>query len=189
MTIKMKNSACIKCEVDNKTDSSDLTNLSKNSSSFETKSVVDMGVSFTEWVTLAAIVAVRAGAVVNTSVEVLSGVVVFNAEVTDTLNPNPFKMSLNGSSAALDSNSPRAALYCALCCLQTWIPSNHVWPIFLLLLFPALPQFLYQDPPRPQQLFLRDFLTEPHTEHAEMAAVVVCAGLFLQAAVPSVHLY
>ena len=102
----MKNSACMMCEVNNETES-DLASLSKNSS-FSTKSVVDMGVSFTEWVILAAIVAVRAvegvllvevsalvgaGAVVNTSVEVLS-VVVFNEATVDTLSC--FKMSLSG---------------------------------------------------------------------------------------------
>jgi hypothetical protein len=75
--------------------------------------------------------------------------------------------------------------------LQAWIPSNHVWSNFLLFLFPEVPQFLYQEPPRPQQLFLRDFLTEPHTAHVLLlAAFVVAAGCTfgLQALAPSVHL-
>ena len=37
----------------------------------------------------------------------------------------------------------------------------------------ARPQFLNQDPPRPQQLFLPDFPMVPHAGHAGMIVAVV----------------
>ena len=45
---------------------------------------------------------------------------------------------------------------------------------------PALPQFLNQDPPRPQQLSLPDFSMVPHLGHTELVAVVVTAGVHMQ---------
>ena len=57
--------------------------------------------------------------------------------------------------------------------LQAWMPSDHVWSSFEL---PILPQFLNQDPPRPQQLILPDFLIVPHLEHAELIAIVAVAA-------------
>ena len=58
--------------------------------------------------------------------------------------------------------------------LQARMPSYHVWRSFAL---PALPQFLNQEPPRPQQLFLPDFAMVPHLGHAELMVVVVAAGV------------
>ena len=60
--------------------------------------------------------------------------------------------------------------------LQVWIPSYHVWWSFVL---PAPPQFLNQEPPRPQQLLLPDFVA-PHMGHTEIViVVVVSAGVFM----------
>ena len=60
---------------------------------------------------------------------------------------------------------------------QTWMPSYHVWRSFAL---PALPQFLNQEPPRPQQLLLPDFLMAPHVWHTGLAAVVIAtAGIYI----------
>ena len=46
--------------------------------------------------------------------------------------------------------------------LQAFAPSIHVCSAFL---FPEPPQFLYQAPPRAQQLTLPDFGNVPHFEH------------------------
>ena len=56
---------------------------------------------------------------------------------------------------------------------QAWMPSTHVCPRFAL---PALPQFLNQEPPRPQQLVLPDFPMVPHLGHTGIAVT------------PSVHM-
>ena len=58
--------------------------------------------------------------------------------------------------------------------LQDWMPSYHVCSTFAL---PALPQFLNQEPPRPQQLILPDFATVPHLEHMEPMVVVAAAAV------------
>ena len=50
------------------------------------------------------------------------------------------------------------------------MPSSHVWLCFVL---PPLPQFLNQEPPRPQQLAWPDFLMVPHLEHTDMLGDVV----------------
>ena len=54
--------------------------------------------------------------------------------------------------------------------LQAWIPSYHVWWSFAL---PELPQFLNQEPPRPQQLRLSDLPMVAHAGHAGMIVAVV----------------
>jgi len=54
------------------------------------------------------------------------------------------------------------------------------------LALPARPQFLNQEPPRPQQLIFPDFEMVLHLRHTELMMVdVVVAGL--QAATPSDH--
>ena len=57
--------------------------------------------------------------------------------------------------------------------LQARMPSYHVCPGLAL---PALPQFLNQEPLRPQQLILPDFAMMPHLGHTELMAVVVIAA-------------
>jgi hypothetical protein len=42
---------------------------------------------------------------------------------------------------------------------------------------PALPHFLNQEPPRPQQLLLRDFAMVPHLGQTELMVLVVTVGL------------
>jgi hypothetical protein len=44
----------------------------------------------------------------------------------------------------------------------------------------ALPQFLNQEPPRPQQLALPDFLMVPHLGHTAALVVVVTIGFNMQ---------
>ena len=51
--------------------------------------------------------------------------------------------------------------------LQLWIPSYHVWRSFA-----TPPQFLNQEPPRPQQLLLPDFLMIPHLTHTGLTVVI-----------------
>ena len=58
--------------------------------------------------------------------------------------------------------------------LQVWMPSYHVWWRFVLT---VPPQFLNQEPPRPQQLIFPDLAMVPHLGHAESAIVVVPAGV------------
>ena len=65
--------------------------------------------------------------------------------------------------------------------LQAWMPSYHVWSSFLTL--PALPQFLNQEPPRPQQLNLPDFPMTAHPGHTELIVVVLAAGGLVRASV------
>ena len=60
--------------------------------------------------------------------------------------------------------------------LQTWMPSYHVWPSLEL---PAPPQFLNQEPPRPQQLLLPDFWMEPHLKHTDTMVVAVSVGVYI----------
>ena len=60
--------------------------------------------------------------------------------------------------------------------LQVRIPSYHVRRSFVL---PALPQFLNQEPPRPQQLALPDFSMVPHLAHANLLVVVVAVGVHM----------
>ena len=70
---------------------------------------------------------------------------------------------------------------CTCCPIATWcfwtlqleMPSYHEWA---KLVFPALPHFPNQEPPRPQQLILPDFAIVPHTGHMEIMGVVVTAG-------------
>ena len=50
------------------------------------------------------------------------------------------------------------------------MPSDHMWGNLLL---PALPQFLNQEPPRPQQLALPDLPMVPHLRHTNLLVVVV----------------
>ena len=64
-----------------------------------------------------------------------------------------------------------AFLECA-CDLHAWMPSRHVRSL------PAPPQFLNQEPPRPQQLILPDFAMAPHLEHKELIVVAV-AGVHM----------
>ena len=59
--------------------------------------------------------------------------------------------------------------------LHAWIPSYHLCSSFAL---PAAPQLPNQEPPRPQQLILPDFLIIPHLEHKELTLVVVAAGVY-----------
>ena len=60
--------------------------------------------------------------------------------------------------------------------LQACIPSYHVCRSLVL---PAPPQFLNQEPPRPQQLILPDCDMVPHLGHTEpLAVVVVSDGVF-----------
>ena len=54
--------------------------------------------------------------------------------------------------------------------LHAWIPSYHVCGCFVL---PPPPQFLNQEPPRPQQLILSDFPMVPHLGHTTEKAIVV----------------
>ena len=71
---------------------------------------------------------------------------------------------------------PTAALNCDHF-LQAWIPSYHVCCNFVL---PAPPQFLNQEPPRPQQLILPDFAMVPHLLHIADAIVVVSVSVFMR---------
>ena len=72
---------------------------------------------------------------------------------------------------------PLDLLYCARRVLQAWMPSYHVWSSLAL---PAFPQFLNQEPPRPQQLFPPDFAMVLHLGHAElMVVVVVSTGVYI----------
>ena len=68
---------------------------------------------------------------------------------------------------------PMAVLDCTRA-LQAWMPSYHVCSRFAL---PALPQFPNQEPPRPQQLILPDFLMLPHLGHTELMVVVMAVGV------------
>ena len=72
---------------------------------------------------------------------------------------------------------PIADLECARA-VQALIPSCQVWPSLAL---PAPPQFLNQEPPRPQQLLRPDFAMVPHLEHANPRAVVVVAAVYVWA--------
>ena len=54
------------------------------------------------------------------------------------------------------------------------MPSCHVCSRFV---FPALPQFPNQEPPRPQQLSLPDFLMMPHVRHTGLMDIVVVPGV------------
>merc|ERR1719174_2696420 len=58
--------------------------------------------------------------------------------------------------------------------LQARMPSYHVCSSLEL---PALPQFLNQEPLRPQQLLFPDFLMVPHLRHSGLITAVVVAGL------------
>ena len=60
------------------------------------------------------------------------------------------------------------------CVLQASMPSYHVWRYFLL---PPLPQFLNQEPPRPQQLALPDFSMTPHLWHMNPLGIVVAVAV------------
>ena len=61
--------------------------------------------------------------------------------------------------------------------LHARIPSYHVCPSLAL---PALPQFLNQEPLRPQQLILPDLAMMPHLGHTElMVVVVMTAGIHM----------
>ena len=71
---------------------------------------------------------------------------------------------------------PVAALDCARG-LQAWMPSYHVWSRFAL---PVLPQFLNQEPPKPQQLVLPDFLMVPHFGHTKLVVIMaVVSGVYV----------
>ena len=90
----------------------------------------------------------------------------------------------NGSIAALAFATPKPLrdFSCWVTCIclligtlngsQAWIPSCHVCLTFVL---PGLPQFLYQAPPRPQQLIFPDFAMMPHLGHHR--EVVKAAGV------------
>ena len=60
--------------------------------------------------------------------------------------------------------------------LQEWMPSDHVWWRFAL---PSLPQFLNQEPPRPQQLIWPELSMMPHLEHMELMLVVTAAEVHM----------
>ena len=68
-----------------------------------------------------------------------------------------------------------AILDCARA-LQVWMPSYHVWSRFV---FPELPQFPNQEPPRPQQLIFPDFSMVPHLRHSGLMVVVVAASVYM----------
>ena len=80
----------------------------------------------------------------------------------------PWKESIPFAWTAI-SCWPMALLDCARV-LQAWMPSYHVWSSLAL---SALPQFLNQEPPRPQQLLLPDFLMVPHLRHSGLTVTVV----------------
>ena len=62
--------------------------------------------------------------------------------------------------------------------LQAWMRSDRIRPNLELL---PLAQFLNQEPPRSQQLFLPDLLMVPHLGHAEVLDVVgAAAGVYMQ---------
>ena len=56
---------------------------------------------------------------------------------------------------------------------QTWMPSCHEGRSLAL---PALPQFLNQEPPRPQQLRFPDFAMTPHLHSGLMVVILVTTG-------------
>ena len=58
--------------------------------------------------------------------------------------------------------------------LQAWTPSDHLWSSFVA---PDAPQFPNQEPPRPQQLSLPDFLVMPHLEHTKLM-ILVAIGVY-----------
>ena len=58
--------------------------------------------------------------------------------------------------------------------LQASMPSYHVRRILALT---ALPHFLNQEPPRPQQLALPDFSMIPHVGHADPLDVIVVVAV------------
>ena len=61
--------------------------------------------------------------------------------------------------------------------LHAWIPSYHVCRCFVL---PSPSQFLNQEPPRPQQLFLPDFSMVPHLGQTDWTVVnVATAGIYI----------
>ena len=61
--------------------------------------------------------------------------------------------------------------------LQARMPSYHVCSSLAL---PALPQFLNQEPLRPQQLGFPDLAMMPHLKHTElMVVVVMVAGVYM----------
>ena len=57
--------------------------------------------------------------------------------------------------------------------LQARMPSYHVCSSLAL---PAVPHFLNQEPPRPQQLIFPDFAMAPHLGHAGLVVVIVMAA-------------
>ena len=146
--------------VNNKTDSD--TSCSWNPS-FDIQSV-EMGIFFTEWVIVTAFLEVLVVAVVVVLVDVNANVL---AGVMTLLN-FAISESLKGFScwAAFD-RWPLTLLDCT-CVLQAWMPSCQVWSS---LAFPAPPQFPNQEPSRPQQLILPDFLMETHFGHTELVVV------------------
>ena len=119
----------------------------------------------------ASLIIIMIGVVTGVSVDVLAGVM---AALEFAIISEPFKEF--SCSAACDC-WPLPLLDCARV-LQTWMPAYHVWSSLVL---PAPPQCLNQEPPRPQQLCLPDFLMEPHLGHTELLVVVVVgsAGVYV----------
>ena len=80
---------------------------------------------------------------------------------------------------AFDCGSQQGLLNCNRI-LQARMPSYHVCSRLEL---PALPQFLNQEPPRPQQLRLPDFSMVPHLKHNKLLVVVVVVVVFVTAGI------
>ena len=152
-----------RCDVVNNQTDSDTS--CSNNSPFEAQSV-EMGIVFTEWVIVTAFVAVLVVAVVVVLVDVNTNVLAGVLTVLEFAISESLKEF--SCWAAFDC-WPLTLLDCA-CVLQTWMPSCQVWSS---LAFPAPPQFPNQEPPRPQQLLLPDFLMETHVGHTELAVVAV----------------
>ena len=128
-----------------------------------------------------------ADVIADVIIVVVSGI---GVDVLAELNVNRVTASMNDLDFALSTPFEKLMISCrAAACfswwlmiifecvpaLQAWIPSYQVWPAFE---FPSPPQFLNQEPPRPQQLLFPDFAMVPHLGHTELMIVVVRASDF-----------
>ena len=122
---------------------------------------------------------VSSGITIDSFVEALAGVMLdvlseIGVEELADVNTFAFRMTALEFPVPIpleELSRPLALLDCARV-LQAWMPSYHVWRSLKL---PGLPQFLNQEPPRPQQLLLPDFPMMPHLGHTELMVVVVTA--------------
>ena len=153
--------------------------------------VLAAGVILLEFaVTVTYSVGVMSGVVADALLNMLTGTIIgcvsdIGVEVLADVNANVFAAVITTLEFAVPMPSEecwcclpfdcwsRTAFNCNRV-LQVCMPSYHVCRGCAL---PALPQFLNQEPPRPQQFLLPDFLMVPHLVHTELMVVVVVTAV------------